>query len=756
MADQITLDGIVENIIYQNAMNGYTVFELHTDASADDDSDEITCVATMPELCPGEQVRLFGHYVMHATFGRQFQVEFFEKTMPATAAGMEKYLGSGAIRGIGEKLARRIVDKFGDNTFIVLENSPEMLAQVRGITIEKAISIGTVFAEQYQQRAAMMFMQQYGISVLSAQKIYKRYKQSAIDIVKTNPYALADDIIGIGFKMADTIAYRLGVDETSPARIKAGTKYVLNQAIGQGHVYLPKPILLARTAELLNLRESTIEEYLNELQFERAIQQEHLDDTVAVYLNMYCHAENYTAKKLIALSQNVLDKSANIDKELAALEAEQNLSLADNQKQAVRAALESGVLVITGGPGTGKTTTINTIIRLLRKGDYEIELAAPTGRAAKRMTEATGMPAKTIHRLLGVSFGAEDDTRQMRFDKNEESELEADVIIIDESSMIDIMLMNHLLKAIPNGARLILVGDVDQLPSVGAGNVLKDIIASGCVRVVRLDEIFRQAQQSAIVMNAHRINHGEPPLLNEKSSDFFFVKRTNIEEAVQTIVELVTKRLPSYTDIGNIRDIQVLTPMRKSPLGVTGLNAALQAAVNPPHPSRAEKEIRSIIFREGDKVMQIKNNYNMAWFIRDKRGKTIDEGLGVFNGDEGIITKIDDLNETIDVVYDDDRLVRYDYTQLDELELSYAVTIHKSQGSEYKVVVIPIHSGPPMLLSRNLLYTAVTRAKALAVIVGIPETLNRMVENDKEVNRYSTLCKRIQKLCTLMDVTENA
>ena len=759
-AERIVVRGTVENVIYQNNLNGYTVFELRPD-SVDDNHDrdepEITCVAKMPGLNPGEQMTLTGTYIVHAAYGRQFQVEMYEKTMPVSADGIARYLGSGVIRGIGEKLAQRIVKEFGADTFIVLENSPEKLAQVRGITVEKALAIGVRFAETFAERSTMMFLQNLGITPVYAQKIFKKFKQGAIDAVKNNPYVLAEDVIGIGFKMADSIAARLGVDRAAPARVKAGVQYILNQAAANGHVYLPKTMLLEAAAELLLVPEELAEDMLTSMQFEHTIWQEKRDGDTIVYLNMYYYAESYIAKKLLELTQNALDKSAQVDKAIERIGKEQDVQLAERQKEAVRAAMESGVLVITGGPGTGKTTTINTIIQLLMQSDITIELAAPTGRAAKRMTEATGVPAKTIHRLLGVSFGEEDSaSRRMRFEKNEADELEADVIIIDESSMIDVMLMSHLLKAIPNGARLILVGDIDQLPSVGAGNVLKDIIASDAVRVIRLTDIFRQAQESAIVMNAHRINNGEQLLLNDKNSDFFFVKRPNIESTAQAVVELVTKRLPEYAQADSLRDIQVLTPMRKTALGVAELNKLLQAALNPPHPARMEKELRGNVLREGDKVMQIKNNYNMAWFTRDARGRTTDEGMGIFNGDEGIIQKIDDPGQTIDVLFDDDRLVRYDYTQLDELELSYAVTIHKSQGSEYKIVVIPLFGGPPMLLSRNLLYTAVTRAKTLAVIVGQPETLFRMVDNNRETHRNTTLCERIQKMLAFMEANEDA
>ena len=751
--DQIILEGSVESIIYRNDINGFTVFSVKPSIglSKKEKFDEIICTATVPDINIGENARLSGSYVMHPSYGRQFSAAFFEKKMPESTDGITKYLASGVIKGIGEKTAKRIVDRFGEKTLSILEEHPERLCEIKGITPEKARTIGTIIQEQALLRHTMIFLQTYGISPIYSQKIFKKYKDSTIEVISTNPYILADDIVGIGFKTSDIIAAKLGMERDSSFRIKSGIKYCLNEALGNGHVFLPREILIRQSVELLGVDVQSIENALAQLQFERVTYQDSVNEVNVIYLNSYFYMENYVARKLSELAMN---KSSKTNMEIIAenikkAEKETGTTLAENQKEAVTMALMCGVLVVTGGPGTGKTTTINTIIKLLNAEERKIELAAPTGRAAKRMSEATGFETKTIHRLLGSSFSEGSDSTQ-QFEKNEDSPLEADIIIIDESSMVDISLMYHLLRATDYGTKLILVGDVDQLPSVGAGNVLKDIIQSEMVPVVRLTEIFRQARQSAIVMNAHRINHGEYPILNEKGSDFFFVKRHTAESVSDSIVELITQRLPNFNNCDSLKDIQVLTPMRKSILGVSGLNPLLQRALNPPHPSKAEKEMRSMIYREGDKVMQIKNNYNMQWRVLDDLGRQVEEGTGVFNGDEGLIKKIDDVNETIRVKFDDGRIVTYDYSQLDELELSYAITIHKSQGSEYRVIVIPMYSGPPMLMSRNLLYTAVTRAKELAVIVGMSGTLYRMVDNNSEINRYTSLCERIKKLTNVI------
>ncbi len=744
MEEQVVKEGIVDSIIYKNPENEYTVFSLNTKHEEDSENEsELICVGTIADLYEGENIRITGNYVVHPSYGKQLNVQVYEKTVPKTEYGIEKYLASGVIRGIGEKLASKIVERFKTETFYIIEKKPELLSSIRGISPQKALRISAIFIEQEEMRRAIMFLQQYGITPTYAVKIFKKFRENTIKIVETNPYALADEVFGIGFKIADNIAEKVGIDKNSVYRIRAGVKFVLNQAAANGNVFLPMERLKKDSAVLLAIEEDIIENTVMELNITKQIYVEKSENNeLMVFLNFYYYAESYCAKKISELSMFQSEERYGIDKRIKEIENETGTILAENQKLAVKKASQSGILVITGGPGTGKTTTINAIIAVLKDEGLEIVLAAPTGRAAKRMTDATGIDAQTIHRLLGTTYMA-DDSKKQKFEKNEDNPIEADVIIIDETSMVDILLMHSLLKAIPHGARLILAGDVDQLPSVGPGNVLKDIINSNIVTVVRLTEVFRQAAKSAIIMNAHRINNGEYPVLNEKGSDFFFMKRYEQEGVINTIKELVTKRLPNYMKCDMFKDIQVLTPMRKSPIGVINLNASLQECLNPKAENKAEKEFRNIVFREGDKVMQIKNNYNMVWKIYDQKNCLIDEGTGVFNGDEGIIKRINNREEYIEVLFDDLKIVKYDYSQLDEIELSYAVTIHKSQGSEYKAVVIPIHSGPYMLMSRNLIYTAVTRAKKLAVIVGIPETLYKMVDNNKEINRYTYLKERI-------------
>jgi exodeoxyribonuclease V alpha subunit len=742
MKELTQLEGTVESLIYQNPDNGFTVFTL---ACPEPEETLTTCVGSLPYLNVGERIKVKGAYVNNPRYGLQLSVDSFEKMIPNTLEGIEKYLGSGVIKGIGEKTARRIVKRFGAETFEIMADTPQRLAEIKGITPEKALTMGEAFHAQAELRRAMFFLQDYGVSPIYALKIYKQYREATEDVVKANPYCLADDIAGIGFKTADAIAGRVGIPLDSPFRLMAGLRYVLRQASSGGHVYLPKDVLIRDASEILQAPEELTANALAALLMENKVCQEINGDETAVYLQPFHRAETYVAQKLLTLADNVLHKSASVYAEIAALEAKNGIRLADKQKEAAAEAIASGVLVITGGPGTGKTTAIKTIIQIMRKDRFTIELAAPTGRAAKRMSEATGMEAKTIHRLLEVSYMS-DDAHTQKFQRNEDRPLQTDVVIIDESSMVDILLMHSLLKAIAPGTRLILVGDVDQLPSVGPGHVLRDVIDSGCLNVVRLTEIFRQAQESAIIMNAHRINRGEYPILNEKNKDFFFVKREAAESVVSTIIDLILRRLPGFIDLDKIQDIQVLTPMRKSNLGVTSLNQALQDRLNPPSPEKKEKEFRTTTFREGDKVMQIRNNYSLGWQISNEWGAPMEEGAGVFNGDEGVIRAINDEEEFMTVCFDDRRTVHYDFAQLEELELSYAITIHKSQGSEYKAVIIPIYSGPPMLLTKNLLYTAVTRAKELAVIVGLPEMLYRMVDNHREVNRYTSLADRIRKM----------
>ena len=738
-----TVSGIVESIIFNNTENGYCVFSIICD------DDELVCVGNLPFLTEGEEVTLTGDFIMHPTYGKQFGFNEYEKNAPKDAASMVKYLGSGVIKGIGEKTAAQIVTRFGAQAFEVLESYPEKLAEIKGISLKKAESICEQFHEQTHQRQAMMFLHRYGITAAAASKIWEKYKENTVTVLKSNPYELTYDIVGFGFKSADSIAYRMGTPPDNIHRVKAGIRYILINAVSDGHSFYPKELLLDKSAELLSVPKELVEHGLMELHIEKAVVIEKIDGETylaAVYLGTYYYAESYVARRLVELDSVIdigTDGEMNPQEILDGIREELQIELADNQIAAVTQSLSGGVLVITGGPGTGKTTTIRAIIAALESLGLETQLAAPTGRAAKRMSEATGQDAKTIHRLLEVKF-LTDDARRQTFERNESNPLETDVLIIDEISMVDIVLMMNLLKAVKAGTRLILVGDVNQLPSVGAGNVLKDILASQKINAVYLDEIFRQARLSHIVMNAHRINRGEMPLVNEKDSDFFMANRQSVDNVSQGICEFVSDRLPKYGDYDPLRDIQVLAPMRKSRIGALQLNKDLQHVLNPPSSLKREYEYRSTIFREGDKVMQIKNNYNLIW--------DDEESMGVFNGDQGIIDSISLLSEKLKVAFDDGKIIEYDFSMLEELELAYAITIHKSQGSEYPVVVIPVHSAPPMLLSRNLLYTAVTRARNLVVIVGMEDYLKMMVNNDREVLRYSALDRKILRFSVVLGV----
>jgi len=754
--EEITLQGIVENIIFHNDDNGYTVFALHCENIPltllnykDDDDSIITCTGHFPDLHEGENIKITGSFVNNPRFGWQLAVTHAEKTAPSTLAAIEKYLGSGVIKGIGARMAARIVARFGTETLDVLEDDPERLSEIKGISLKKAIEFTEAFHAQTEIRQVMIFLHEYGISPVYAKKIYKVYKAATIETVKQNPYKLADDIDGIGFKKADAIAFRLGISRDAPERISAGVRFILWEASNDGNCYISASQLIAQSVELLGTEASLIDNEMVRMQLARLIIREkdpEDPENTLIFLSSLYYAEVAVARRLTALAAAHRQKDTKADDviaQVAALERETKMELSCGQRQAITSALTEGVLIITGGPGTGKTTAINTLIALLEHRGLKVLLAAPTGRASKRMSEATGRESKTVHRLLEVTYISEDSRRQV-FNKNEDDPLETDVLIVDEASMLDIILAHSLLKAVTEGTRLILVGDVDQLPSVGAGNVLKDIITSDAVAVVRLTEIFRQAAESAIITNAHKINQGKYPELNQKDNDFFFVKRSQQEDVVGAVLDLVTKRLPEYIGCESFHDIQVLTPMRKSALGVSGLNGLLQARLNPPGNGKKEREFGQTIFREGDKVMQIRNNYDATWAVFDKDGYLDAEGEGVFNGDMGIIESIDEDGGSLTVLFDDNRQVVYDFTQLEELELAYAVTVHKSQGSEYRAVVMPVFSGPPMLLTRNLLYTAVTRAKELCVLVGIPESLHRMVDNNRITTRMTALARRLR------------
>ena len=741
MSESVT--GYIDHIIFRNEDNGYTVLVLK---GTEGDDEELTCVGTFPVISQGATIEASGNFINHHIYGKQFQITSFTEKMPEDAMAMERYLGSGAIKGIGAALAARIVRRFGADTLRIVEEEPERLAEIKGISEKKAREIAAQMEEKADMRKAMMFLQKYGISLNLGAKIYQKYGDSVYSVLQENPYRLADDISGVGFKIADEIAGRIGIHTDSDYRIKSGMMYTLLQATGEGHVYLPKEELFQRSSELLGVDVSYMEKHLMDLSMERKVIQKEEGETVLVYPSRFYYLELNTARMLRELNIDCPEDEAFVQRRIAQIEKETGTTLDEMQKKAVTEAAGHGLFILTGGPGTGKTTTINAIIRFFEGEGSELRLAAPTGRAAKRMTEATGYEAQTIHRLLELN-GMPEEERQgqaVHFERNAENPLEADVIIIDEMSMVDIQLMHSLLLAVTAGTRLILVGDENQLPSVGPGNVLRDIIRSGEFPVVELKKIFRQASESDIVVNAHKINRGEQVTLSNKSSDFFFLKRQDADIIIRVVIALIQEKLPRYVEAKPF-DIQVLTPMRKGLLGVGRLNQILQRYLNPPEPSKKEKEYGQGLFREGDKVMQIRNNYQLEWEIRGRYGIPVDKGVGVFNGDTGILKTINEFSETAEVEFEDGRCAEYSFKQLEELELAYAVTIHKSQGSEYPAVVIPLLSGPRMLLNRNLLYTAVTRARRCVTIVGSEETFREMIKNEKQQRRYSSLDIRLKE-----------
>ena len=734
--------GYIDHIIFRNEDNGYTVMVL----KGVKDEDELTCVGTFPVITQGASIEAEGSFIQHPVYGKQFQAVRLTEKMPEDAMAMERYLGSGAIKGIGAALAGRIVRHFGSDTLRIVEEEPERLAEIKGISEKKAHEIAIQIAEKSEMRKVMMFLQKYGISLNLGAKIYQKYGDSVYSVLQENPYRLADDISGVGFKIADEIAYRIGIHTDSDYRIKSGLAYTLLQAGGEGHVYLPKEELFKRAEQLLGVDASYMEKHLVDLSMERKIIQKEENRQVLVYPAQYYYLELNTARMLRELDIDCPEDEHLVERRISQIQKETGTVLDEMQKKAVKEAAGHGLLVLTGGPGTGKTTTINAIIRFFESEGAELRLAAPTGRAAKRMTEATGYEAQTIHRMLELTGMPEDDRegQPVHFERNAENPLEADVIIIDEMSMVDIHLMHSLLMAVTAGTRLILVGDENQLPSVGPGNVLRDIIRSGQFPVVELTKIFRQASESDIVVNAHKINRGEQVEINNKSRDFFFLKRYDADMIIRVVIALIQEKLPKYVEAKPF-EIQVLTPMRKGLLGVERLNQILQRYLNPPDPSKKEKEIGQGLFREGDKVMQIRNNYQLEWEVRGRYGIPVDKGVGVFNGDTGIIRTINEFTELAEVEFEDGRYAQYTFKQLDELELAYAVTIHKSQGSEYPAVIIPILSGPRMLMNRNLLYTAVTRARKCVTVVGSEETFREMINNEKQQRRYSSLDRRIQE-----------
>lgn len=730
-----SLAGYVEHIIYRNADNGYTVLNLVSG------EDEITCVGIFSAIAEGENIEAQGEYTEHPTYGQQFKVTSFEEKAPEDEEAIERYLGSGAIKGIGLAMAARIVRRFKEDTFRIIEEEPERLAEIKGISNRKAMEIASQVNEKRDLRQAMIFLQQYGITMNLAVKVYQAYGQDVYGIIRENPYRLADDIDGVGFRTADEIAARVGIRMDSDFRVRSGILYTLLQASGEGHTYLPETELTPRASKLLNVTAEQVEKQYMDLAIERKIILKQMEDQTQIYAASFYYMEANTATMLKRLNVSYDVSDAEIEQRIRGIEKKSGMTLDEHQVTAVKEAVRNGLLVITGGPGTGKTTTINTIIRYFELEGLEIFLAAPTGRAAKRMSETTGFEARTVHRMLELNGGAEGSGG---FERDESNPLEADVIIVDEMSMVDISLMYSLLKAISVGTRLILVGDVNQLPSVGPGSVLRDIIQSHACNVVMLTKIFRQASTSDIIVNAHKINHGEEVILDNKSMDFFFLKRYDADVIINVVLQLIKQKLPKFVD-ATPYDIQVLTPMRKGLLGVERLNGILQRYMNPSANDKVEKEYGSTVFREGDKVMQTKNNYQLAWEIRTKFGLTVDKGLGIFNGDMGIIRQINDFAEQMIIEFDEGRMVEYPYKLLDELELAYAITIHKSQGSEYPAVVIPLLGGPMMLMNRNLLYTAVTRARKCVTLVGNEVTFQQMIQNTSQQKRYSGLCDRLKE-----------
>ncbi|MGM8352557.1 SF1B family DNA helicase RecD2 [Clostridium perfringens] len=732
------LNGIVESIVFKSSDTGYTVIKFRENNIIH------TAVGVLPHVKEGQNLKITGSWVNHSQFGKQFKVEECEEILPTSKDGIEKYLSSGIIQGIGPVTAKKIVNKFGEDTLNILDNNIERLKEIEGIGKKKLETIIESYREQRELKNITIFLQTHGLSVNQCLKIYKKYGASSVDTVKNNPYILCDEISGIGFKTSDKIARSLGIEIDSPFRIQSGIRYVINEFCANGHTFMPKDELIKEASNVLTVSGDIIEENIKNAALDRKIKLERVNDKEGVFTipNYYCEF-GITNRILTLAISNFQDISVDVDHLILQFEKKNNITFAESQKDAIISAFQNGIEIITGGPGTGKTTIIKCIIEIFETCGLKVLLGAPTGRAAKRMSESTGKEATTIHRMLDM--GVFEKEESVFATNAEEHSLEADVVIIDEASMIDITLMNALLKSIKVGTRLIIVGDVDQLPSVGAGNVLNDFIESGFTKIVRLKEIFRQGKESMIVVNAHKINKGEMPKLNEKGTDFFFIRNDIQEGILNTIIDLINTRLPKFnSNWDKLKSIQVLVPMKKGVLGVTNLNERIQNVLNPKAPYKKEKEFRSMVFREGDKVMQIKNNYSLKW--TRIAGKGEHEGLGVFNGDMGFIESIDLEGKKLSIIFDDERRVIYDFMYLDELDLAYAITIHKSQGSEFPVVIIPAYMGAPLLMNRNLLYTGITRAKEMVVVVGIPKALKYMVDNTRSMERYSSLNWRIKEV----------
>ena len=721
-------EGVVEKISYRNDENGFTVAQVKLEGG-----ERLAAVGAMPMLLAGERAAFEGELVEHREYGRQIRVSWVESIRPESLDGIEKYLASGMIRGVGPATARLIVESFGPRTLDVLESEPQRLTEVPGIGEKRAAMIAASFLEHNQMRGAMMFLQKYGLTPAMAARVYRAYGERTESIARENPYRLADEVEGVGFKTADRMALAMGFSLSSEFRLQSGLRYALNEAANaSGHMYLPLTILVERARQMLGADEDLIDNALRALILSGGLEAEDIDGETAVYLPWYHEAETDAAFRLTRLLRSFEGggEAGLAERAVAEVEEEEAMRLCAEQREAVEAVEREGVLIITGGPGTGKTTTLKCILRLLDELGGA-ELCAPTGRAAKRMSEATGRPARTIHRLL--EYAGEEG----RFLRNEQEPLDCAAVVVDEMSMVDIFLFRALLRALRPGTRLVMVGDKDQLPSVGAGNVLKDMLESGAVPSVTLTEVFRQAASSMIVRNAHRINRGEYPEVRTRDTDFFLERKESMRAAVDSVVQLVTTRLPRYLGVDPLRGIQVMAPMKRMDAGVYALNAVLQQAINPPAPGKRELRRGETVFREGDKVMQVKNNYDMGW----TRG--MEHGLGVFNGDIGYVAAADPHNEELTVAFDDGREALYALADLEELELAYCMSVHKSQGSEFDCVVLPLVSGPRLLMTRNLLYTAVTRARRLVVVVGREACMRAMVDNNYIDRRFSALDRRL-------------
>ncbi|GIM29158.1 ATP-dependent RecD-like DNA helicase [Clostridium polyendosporum] len=732
------ITGIVESIVFRNDDNGYIVIKLRIENSL------ITAVGVIPYIAEAQHLKLTGNWVLHSQFGRQFKIEECEEILPNTLEGIEKYLSSGLIYGIGPVTAKKIISKFGEETLEIMDNNIDRLREIEGIGEKKLKLIIDSYVSQRELKNIMIFFQSNGVTANQCIKIYKRFGCNSINIVKENPYILCEEINGIGFKTSDKIARSLGIESDSPFRIQSGLKYVINDFCANGNTYMPKHLLIKEAAEVLTVEIEKIEKNIYDSTIEGKIHIENINGIEAIFTLPYYYCELGITNRILTLAiSNFQNLNIDLEFEIKSFEEKNGITFAPSQKEAIIGAFTNGIEIITGGPGTGKTTIIKCIIHIFEQCGLRVILGAPTGRAAKRMGESTGREAKTIHRMLEMAVG--DDEDASIFSRNESSPLEADVVIIDEASMIDVMLMNNLLKAIKVGTRLIIVGDVDQLPSVGPGNVLSDLIESKFTKVVRLKEIFRQGKESLIVVNAHRINEGEMPILNEKGKDFYFIKEEGMDELLITIIELINTRLPKFNSHWDkLKHIQIIAPMKKGVLGITNLNMKLQEILNPKDERKKEKQMKEMVFRVGDKVMQTKNNYSLKWTRIDSLGEN--EGIGVYNGDMGFIESIDEENKTLTVIFDEERKVIYDYIYLDELDLAYAITIHKSQGSEFPVIIMPSYMGSPFLMNRNLLYTGITRAKEMVVVAGGIKALKYMVNNTKSNERYSSLKWRIKDI----------